>query len=59
MKRAFALLALYFVRHKKSTPFLVLPDHVRVPLSYEEIFLEINCPIIRKKDVKGLKDDWN
>ena len=59
MKRAFALLALYFVRHKKSTPFLVLPNHVRVPLSYEEIFLEINCAIGRKKNVKGPRDDWS
>jgi hypothetical protein len=58
MKRAFAVLALHFVRRKRPTPFLVLPDGVRVPKDYEGIFLEINCPIIRKKDVPRLRDDW-
>ena len=59
MKRAFAILALYYVREKRPTPFLVLPDTLHVPKDYEEIFLEINCPIIRKKDVARLKEDWN
>ena len=59
MKRAFAILALYYIRQKRPTPFLVLPDGLRVPKDYEEIFLEINCPIIRKKDILGLRKDWN
>jgi hypothetical protein len=59
VKRAFAVLALYFVRRKRPTPFLVLPDGVRVPKDYEVIFLEINYPIIRKKDIPHLKEDWD
>jgi len=58
-RQRFAVLALHFVRRKRPTPFLVLPDGLRVPKDYEEIFLEINCPIIRKRDIPGLRNDWN